>query len=264
MIPKEFNQMVPTDAQIDALVHDCLGEDGFDVRTVVRAALERWGCPAPVPVAKDELAAIISELEPSRDVLCSPLSSSEDFADELLQHPDILIIRRDSTSVTTTPTPAEGEVAILARWMRDCAGSAQRNGYHDAENMHIRIAELLENQFASSPAQVKGYVANAVADLHAIADILSAKERHLQARKLTRAADLLRYLPIHTNGEAKGPVAWMCPAEPYFDGSKWHDKWQTTMDRKLAEYCARPGSPIPLFTHAAPLPDYQDTSTETL
>lgn len=107
------------------------------------------------------------------------------------------------------PTPpVEGEVAILARWMRDCAESAQRNGYHDAENMHIRIAELLENQFASSPAQVKGKVANAVADLHAIADILSAKERHIQARKLTRAADLLGYLimePLPVSQRLPGP-----------------------------------------------------------
>lgn len=38
--------MVPTDAQIDTLVHDCLGDDDFDVRTVVRAALERWGYSA--------------------------------------------------------------------------------------------------------------------------------------------------------------------------------------------------------------------------
>ena len=41
----------PTDVDIDALVYDCLEEDGYSIRAVVRAALARWGSPAPAPPA---------------------------------------------------------------------------------------------------------------------------------------------------------------------------------------------------------------------
>ena len=57
--------------------------------------------------------------------------------------------------------------------------------------------------------------------------------------------------------EAGKPAAWMCPAEPYWDGKEWQPCWQVTTDQKLAEYWARPDKPTPLF--ALPLPNPEVT-----
>ena len=55
--------------------------------------------------------------------------------------------------------------------------------------------------------------------------------------------------------EAGKPVAWMCPAESYWDGKEWQPRWQVTTDQKLAEYWARPDKPTPLFANALPIPE---------
>ena len=55
--------------------------------------------------------------------------------------------------------------------------------------------------------------------------------------------------------EVGKPVAWMCPAESYWDGKEWQPRWQVTTDQKLAEYWARPDKPTPLFANALPTPE---------
>ena len=55
--------------------------------------------------------------------------------------------------------------------------------------------------------------------------------------------------------EVEKPAAWMCPAEPYWDGKEWRPRWQMTRNQELAEWWARPDKPTPLFTHALPTPE---------
>ena len=55
--------------------------------------------------------------------------------------------------------------------------------------------------------------------------------------------------------EVEKPAAWMCPAEPYWDGKEWRPRWQMTRNQELAEWWARPDKPTPLFAHALPTPE---------
>lgn len=168
--------------------------------------------------------------------------------------------------------PADGEVAELVAEIRHfLAGYQQMRGLdpehiysiHRGDKMeaHItvsrltRAAELLERQVLVPPP-ADGEVAELVTELQSMATDADRRCRFSNAERLSRAAELLQRLsppqPL-ANGEVGKPVAWMCPAEPYFDGNKWHDQWQVTLDQRLAEYWARPGKPTPLFTRAAEL-----------
>ena len=59
----------PTDVDIDALVYDCLEEDGYSIRAVVRAALARWGNPAPAPPSDGEVAELVAWLRETGDTI---------------------------------------------------------------------------------------------------------------------------------------------------------------------------------------------------
>ena len=58
-----------------------------------------------------------------------------------------------------------------------------------------------------------------------------------------------------SDAEVEKPAAWMCPAEPYWDGKEWRPRWQMTRNQELAEWWARPDKPTPLFAHALPTPE---------
>jgi hypothetical protein len=78
----------------------------------------------------------------------------------------------------------------------------------------------------------------------------TADEIHLRGIQAAIALALSRAPVQAADGEVGEPAAWICPAEPYWDGREWQPQWQTTTDQKLAEYWARPGKPTPLFARA--------------
>lgn len=146
---------------------------------------------------------------------------------------------------------------VLDGLFEDSEISGEIRRSHSLEEYLTRARAALADEPAAPQPPAEGEVAELVTWLREGADDWSrANPLGCQGELFSRAAELLERLsqpqPL-ANREVGKPVAWMCPAEPYFDGNKWHDQWQVTLDQRLAEYWTRPGKPTPLFTRAAEL-----------
>lgn len=132
----------PTDVDIDALVYDCLEEDGYSIRAVVRAALARWGTPAPAPPSDGEVAELVAWLRETGDTIQpSHLAEHQRYkrAAELLER-QVLV-----------PPPADGEVAELVAELQSMATDAdKRCRFSNAERLS-RAAELLQRLSPPQP-----------------------------------------------------------------------------------------------------------------
>lgn len=42
--------------------------------------------------------------------------------------------------------------------------------------------------------------------------------------------------PVYTTPPQQEPVAWMYKGEPWFDGTRYHDKYEVTTDERLAKF----------------------------
>jgi hypothetical protein len=60
------------------------------------------------------------------------------------------------------------------------------------------------------------------------------------------------------NQELEGPTAWMYQGEPIFDGERWHDRWEVTLDERLARYKSGDKEPVPLWRRPTIKPIPQD------
>ena len=70
--------------------------------------------------------------------------------------------------------------------------------------------------------------------------------RHIRAELLAIAAEL-RGQEAPAQPEPKGPIAWMYLGEPDYDGREWHDRWEVTLDEKLARFKSGNKDPVPLW-----------------
>lgn len=155
---KETTSMVPSDVQIDALVHDCLGEDGFDVRTVVRAALERWGCPAEAP-ADVEVAELVRWLRENADSAANAdhhepagmLTFAADLLERPAEAPDVkkMVGPASAGWALMPPSLASGstteEVGELVTALRQVSDGANACGDEGTAWITARAANLIES-----------------------------------------------------------------------------------------------------------------------
>jgi hypothetical protein len=61
--------------------------------------------------------------------------------------------------------------------------------------------------------------------------------------------------------EPQGPTAWMYLGDPCYDGDRWHDQWEVTLDEKVARYKAGNKKLVPLWCRPAIAAELRDTTT---
>ena len=144
--------------------------------------------------------------------------------------------------------------AALARWGRPAAAPVPEPGEVPRIGHILRLAEIIREVDGRHD---KGAAALAEAILShpgiCSAGLAALDEADGPAVPDGREPASVALQP--SDVEVEKPAAWMCPAEPYWDGKEWRPRWQMTRNQELAEWWARPDKPTPLFAHALPTPE---------